>query len=102
VATGGGGSLESALSLTAGTSYTVTVGAGGAGGAATNGSTQYFQQLLQWWWRWCLRIMHGAAIGGTWWFWWRCGTGTAKATGYWLQVLLIKVMTGGTGGASAV
>jgi hypothetical protein len=32
-ATGGGGSLESALSLTA-TAYTVTVGAGGAGGAA--------------------------------------------------------------------
>lgn len=35
-ATGGGGSLESALSLTAGTSYTVTVGAGGAKGSAGN------------------------------------------------------------------
>ena len=41
-ATGGGGSLESALSLTAGTSYTVTVGAGGVastgltGGAGSN------------------------------------------------------------------
>jgi hypothetical protein len=33
--TGGGGSLESALTLTLGTSYTVTVGAGGTG--ATNG-----------------------------------------------------------------
>jgi hypothetical protein len=29
-ATGGGGSLESALSVTAGTSYTATVGAGGS------------------------------------------------------------------------
>jgi hypothetical protein len=34
-ATGGGGSLESALTLVAGTSYTVTVGAGGAGGVGT-------------------------------------------------------------------
>jgi hypothetical protein len=33
-ATGGGGSLESALSLTASTNYTVTVGAGGAGATA--------------------------------------------------------------------
>jgi len=32
-ATGGGGSLESALSLTSSTNYTVTVGAGGAGGS---------------------------------------------------------------------
>ncbi len=32
-ATGGGGSLESALNLTKGSNYTVTVGAGGAGGA---------------------------------------------------------------------
>lgn len=31
-ATGGGGNLESALSLTPGTTYTITVGAGGAGG----------------------------------------------------------------------
>jgi hypothetical protein len=35
---GGGGSAESALSLTANTSYTVTVGGGGAGGAAASGS----------------------------------------------------------------
>jgi hypothetical protein len=33
-ATGGGGTLETALSLTAGTSYTATVGAGGAGGGS--------------------------------------------------------------------
>jgi hypothetical protein len=40
-ATGGGGSLESAISLTANTSYTVTVGAGGAASGnvnTTNGS----------------------------------------------------------------
>jgi hypothetical protein len=37
-ATGGGGTLESALSLTA-TAYTVTVGAGGSGGNATRGSS---------------------------------------------------------------
>lgn len=37
--TGGGGSLESAKSVSAGTNYTVTVGAGGsAGGAGSNGS----------------------------------------------------------------
>jgi len=35
-ATGGGGSLESALSLTANTGYTVTVGAGGAGASGAN------------------------------------------------------------------
>ena len=34
-ATGGGGSLESAVSLTNGTAYTITVGAGGAGGNTT-------------------------------------------------------------------
>lgn len=33
--TGGGGALESKLSLTSGTSYTVTVGGGGAGDSAT-------------------------------------------------------------------
>ena len=33
--TGGGGTLESALSLTSGTSYTVTIGAGGAGVTST-------------------------------------------------------------------
>ena len=38
-ATGGGGSLETALSLTASTSYTVTVGAGGSGGFETRGSS---------------------------------------------------------------
>jgi hypothetical protein len=39
--TGGGGSLESALALTSGTGYTVTVGAGGAGSSGTGlrGST---------------------------------------------------------------
>ena len=37
-ATGGGGSLESALSLTASTNYTVTVGAGGAGDQYNNGN----------------------------------------------------------------
>jgi hypothetical protein len=37
-ATGGGGSLESALSLSSGTSYTVTVGAGGARNLSSNGS----------------------------------------------------------------
>jgi hypothetical protein len=46
-ATGGGGSLETALSLTAGTSYTATVGAGGAGGSGSglkgaNGSNSVF------------------------------------------------------------
>lgn len=49
-ATGGGGSLESALSLTSGTSYTVTVGAGGAAassGAQTgnNGSNSVFSTI---------------------------------------------------------
>ena len=34
--TGGGGSLESKLSLNNGTAYTITVGAGGNGGATTN------------------------------------------------------------------
>ena len=49
-ATGGGGSLESALSLTA-TAYTVTVGAGGAGGASggnnpgTSGSNSVFSSI---------------------------------------------------------
>lgn len=37
-ATGGGGSLESALSLTAGTNYTVTIGAGGAAQSSGNNS----------------------------------------------------------------
>ena len=36
-ATGGGGTLESALALTSGTAYTVTVGAGGAGGDTSTG-----------------------------------------------------------------
>jgi hypothetical protein len=50
-ATGGGGSLESALSLTSGTNYTVTVGAGGAGGNASttsvgnNGSNSVFSTI---------------------------------------------------------
>jgi hypothetical protein len=48
-ATGGGGSLESALSLTAGTSYTVTVGAGGAGttsaAAGVSGSNSVFSTI---------------------------------------------------------
>ena len=37
-ATGGGGSLESKLSLTSGTNYTVTIGAGGAAGGTTSGN----------------------------------------------------------------
>ena len=36
-ATGGGGSLESALSITLSNNYTVTVGAGGSGGTTSNG-----------------------------------------------------------------
>lgn len=56
-ATGGGGSLESALSLTAGTAYTVTVGAGGVGTTSiylstpdslyngTNGSNSVFSSI---------------------------------------------------------
>jgi hypothetical protein len=48
-ATGGGGSLESALSLTANTGYTVTVGAGGAGATTdakgTNGSNSVFSSI---------------------------------------------------------
>jgi hypothetical protein len=51
-ATGGGGSLESALSLTASTSYTVTVGAGGAAGiqgtnnsSGSNGSNSVFSNI---------------------------------------------------------
>jgi len=49
-ATGGGGSLESALSLTASTNYTVTVGAGGAGGttfggSGSNGSNSVFSSI---------------------------------------------------------
>lgn len=36
--TGGGATLESALALTSGTGYTVTVGAGGAGGSSSGGS----------------------------------------------------------------
>jgi len=45
-ATGGGGTLESALSLTA-TAYTVTVGAGGNGGtsAGSNGSNSVFGSI---------------------------------------------------------
>jgi len=47
-ATGGGGTLESALSLTT-TAYTVTVGAGGAGGAGTtvgtSGSNSIFSSI---------------------------------------------------------
>ena len=45
-ATGGGGSLESALSLTA-TAYTVTVGAGGNGGTSggSNGSNSVFGSI---------------------------------------------------------
>jgi hypothetical protein len=42
-ATGGGGSLESALSLTASTNYTVTIGAGGTG--AANGSNSVFSTI---------------------------------------------------------
>ena len=51
-ATGGGGSLESSLTLIAGTSYTVTVGGGGAGGAqsglggaGTAGSNSVFSTI---------------------------------------------------------
>jgi len=49
-ATGGGGSLESKLSVTSGTSYTVTVGSGGAGSASgtskgTNGSNSVFSSI---------------------------------------------------------
>ena len=47
-ATGGGGTLESALSLTANTGYTVTVGAGGTGSAGakgTNGSDSVFSTI---------------------------------------------------------
>jgi len=35
-ATGGGGTLETALSLSSGTGYTVTIGAGGGGGGSSN------------------------------------------------------------------
>ena len=46
---GGGGSSETALSLTASTTYTVTIGAGGAGGAhnsdAANGSNSVFSSI---------------------------------------------------------
>lgn len=42
-ATGGGGSLESALSLASGTAYTVTIGAGGA--TATQGSNSVFSTI---------------------------------------------------------
>ena len=48
--TGGGGSTESALTLTRGTTYTVTVGAGGAGNVTVQVTevqtvmTQYFLQ----------------------------------------------------------
>ena len=42
-ATGGGGSLESALSLTAGTAYTITVGAGG--GVGSNGNNSVFSTI---------------------------------------------------------
>jgi hypothetical protein len=42
-ATGGGGSLESALSLTASTNYTVTIG--GGGGANTAGSNSVFGSI---------------------------------------------------------
>jgi hypothetical protein len=48
-ATGGGGSLETPLSLTASTSYTVTVGAGGVGGTSNgqgaNGSNSLFSTI---------------------------------------------------------
>lgn len=47
-ATGGGGSLESMLSVTSGTSYTITVGSGGAGGvsvAGTQGSSSVFSTI---------------------------------------------------------
>lgn len=48
--TGGGGSLESALSLTANTNYTVTIGAGGSAGTgantdATDGSNSVFSTI---------------------------------------------------------
>ena len=48
-ATGGGGSLESALSLTPGNSYTITIGAGGIGGVGdiqpTSGSNSVFSTI---------------------------------------------------------
>lgn len=49
-ATGGGGSLESALSLSSGSTYTVTIGGGGAGGggeslAGTQGSNSTFSTI---------------------------------------------------------
>jgi hypothetical protein len=48
-ATGGGGSLESALSLASGTGYTVTIGAGGAAGTSSakgvNGSNSVFSTI---------------------------------------------------------
>jgi len=47
-ATGGGGSLESALSLTSGTAYTITVGAGGPGsanGQSTDGTDGYSSSI---------------------------------------------------------
>jgi hypothetical protein len=49
-ATGGGGSLETSLSLIASTSYTVTVGAGGTGGTSnavrgTSGSNSVFSTI---------------------------------------------------------
>jgi len=53
-ATGGGGPLESALSLTAGTAYTVTVGAGGAVGG--NGYNSAFSTITS---------TGGGAGGGT-------------------------------------
>jgi hypothetical protein len=44
-ATGGGGSLESKLTLAAGTAYTVIIGAGGTNSPATNGSDSVFSTI---------------------------------------------------------
>lgn len=78
-ATGGGGSLESALSLSASTNYTVTVGAGGAGGTGASvdgstGSNSVFSTITS----------NGGGGGGSY--------GTAGRAG----------LTGGSGGGSIV
>jgi len=77
--TGGSGSLESALTLFTGTSYTVTVGAGaattsGAIGSGTNGSNSVFSTITS---------MGGGAGGG------------------WNGSIVTNGATGGSGGGGA-
>ena len=72
--TGGGAALESKLSLTSGTGYTVTVGAGGAGDTTTTGSNSVFGSIT--------------SIGGG------CGGGN--------QAGKYNGVTGGSGGGARV